>query len=152
MSVEVLLTRTTSVAAVIERVLASSERTVDAALYRLNNPRLARALGETVQRGVKVRVVLDRGKYEETPATRKLGTEHRIPFRLAYGREGPGSKMHHKFALIDGHTALTGSFNWTLESEEQNYESLMIVREPAALAAFRREFEALWAESTAPTP
>ena len=151
MSIDVLTNRSASIAAVIERMLAASERSVDAALYRLNNPRLARALGEAVRQGVKVRVVLDRGKYEETTATRQLMMDHRIHFRLLHGRQGPGSKMHHKFALFDGRAALAGSYNWTLESENQNFESLMIFEEPAAIEVFRREFEALWAEATAPS-
>ena len=55
--------------------------------------------------------------------------------------------MHHKFAIMDGRTALTGSYNWTLESEEENYDHLVILQDPHVLEAYRREFDLLWQEA-----
>lgn len=147
MKEEIFLTRTERAGEVIEHLIANAAVSIEAALYRLNNPRLVAALDDAVRRGVNVRVVLDRSKYEESRSTRQLLAGNRIPFRLSYGRRGPGSKMHHKFAILDNRTAMTGSYNWTLESEEENYESLLILDEPQHLEAFRREFEALWKEA-----
>ena len=151
MDTEVILTRAGSVGEVIERLIKKVTTSVDAALYRFNNPRLVRTLEGAIERGVSVRLVLDRNKYEESPATRDLFANGRIPFRLLYGRQGPGTKMHHKFAILDGRTVLTGSYNWTLESEEQNYEGLLTLREPEQVAVFHREFEALWTEAVTAT-
>ncbi len=147
MPVEIFLTRTDSVAEVIERLIEATAWSLGAALYRFTSPRLARALEDAGRRGVRIRVVLDRNKYEESSSTRELLSGGRIPFRLLYGRRGAGSKMHHKFAILDGSVALTGSYNWTLESEEQNFENLIILREPELVEAYRQEFEALWAEA-----
>lgn len=148
MNAELLLTRSGSVAEAIERLIGSSKTSIDAALYRLNLPRLARALEDAAARGVRVRLILDRNKYEETRATRELLANSAIPFRLRYGRAGPGSKMHHKFAIFDGRTAITGSYNWTVESEEQNYEDLIVLREAGLVEVLQGEFEALWEESS----
>jgi len=147
MKEEVLLTRTEVAGKIIERLIGEAAVSIDAALYRLNNPGLVAALDAAVHRGVKVRVVLDRNKYDESRSTRELLAGHRIPFRLSYGRRGPGSKMHHKFAVLDDRLALTGSYNWTLESEEQNYENLLILDAPHFLEVYRQEFEALWKEA-----
>jgi cardiolipin hydrolase len=144
MDAELLFTRSGSVAVAIERLIGASKTSIDAALYRLNNPRLARALQAALQRGVRVRLVVDRNKYEETSATRELLAATAIPFRLRYGRQGAGSKMHHKFAIFDGRSVITGSYNWTFESEEQNYENLLVVREAALVETYQNEFEALW--------
>lgn len=139
-----LFTRAVSVGKTIEQLLGAARTTADAALYRLNHPRLARALRDAARRGVRVRVILDREKYELTPATQQLVAKLEIPHRLMSGRQGPYAKMHHKFAVLDGRVAVTGSYNWTLESEESNYENFMIVREPELVKRFAREFEALW--------
>lgn len=141
---EVVFTRACSVASLIERLILATETSLDVALYRLNSSRLARALEDAARRGAHVRLVLDRGKYEETRATQVLLSGHSIPFRLLAGRQGSGTKMHHKFAILDHRTILTGSYNWTVESEEQNFENLVILREPAAIAAYQHEFEDLW--------
>jgi phosphatidylserine/phosphatidylglycerophosphate/cardiolipin synthase-like enzyme len=150
MNTEVILTRGSSVAEAIERLIGQATTSVDAALYRFNNPRLKRALGDAIRRGVRVRLVLDRNKYEESRTTQELFAGRRIPLRLLYGRQGPGTKMHHKFAILDGRKVLSGSYNWTLESEEQNYEGLLALCEPEQVNIFQREFEALWAEASPP--
>lgn len=147
MDAELLLTRSSSVAGAIERLIGASKTSIDAALYRLNHPRLAHALEDAAARGVRVRLVLDRNKYEETRATREFLADSAIPFRLGYGREGPGSKMHHKFAIFDGLRAITGSYNWTLESEEQNFENLLVLREAALVANYQQEFDLMWDEA-----
>lgn len=121
---------------------------VDAALYRLNNPDLATALRVAVQRGVRVRLVLDRGKYRETPETRKIMASSRLPFRLIGGRKGGRSKLHHKFAIFDDISVATGSYNWTTESELENFENLVILRESSAAQAYRSEFDSLWDEGS----
>ncbi len=148
MFADVVFTRSCSAAEVVERLIQATTTSVDAALYRFNNPRLSRALEDAARRGIRIRLVLDRAKYEETRATRQLLSTGRIPFRVLAGRQGSGSKMHHKFAILDGQAAVTGSYNWTLESEEQNYENLLIVREREPLETYLREFEALWAEAS----
>jgi len=144
---EVLFTRGQSVGQKLERLIEASTMSFDAAFYRFNNERLARALDEARQRGVRIRLVVDRGKYEESKSTQKLLSKGRFPFRVARGPRGAGSKMHHKFAILDGTVVVTGSYNWTLESEEQNYENALVLREPELVKAYGPEFEALWMEA-----
>jgi cardiolipin hydrolase len=144
MSDEVMLTRGRSVAEEIGWLIAAAQVSVDAALYRLNNPFLARVLAEAAERGLRLRLVLDRGKYEETTATREILTEAHLAYRLSYGRLGRGSKMHHKFAILDDATVLTGSYNWTIESEKENFDNLVILRDAAQVELYHSEFETLW--------
>jgi phosphatidylserine/phosphatidylglycerophosphate/cardiolipin synthase-like enzyme len=144
MAAEVFMTRAGSVAEVVERLIETTRSAVDAALYRFNHPGLARSLEDAARRGAKVRLVVDQNKYDDDAATRKLLDGDRIPFRPCRGRAGSGSKMHHKFLILDGASVLTGSYNWTLESEEENYDNLVVLREPAQVEIYQREFEALW--------
>jgi mitochondrial cardiolipin hydrolase len=144
MTGEVLFARTASIAEEIVRLLREASISVDAALYRFNLPRLAFALEDAMQRGMRLRLVLDRNKYDEARSTRELLSNHRLPFRLSCGRQGKPSKMHHKFAILDGQILLTGSYNWTLESEDENFENLVVLREPAAVREYLREFKELW--------
>jgi phosphatidylserine/phosphatidylglycerophosphate/cardiolipin synthase-like enzyme len=146
---EVFFTRAVSVAEAIERQLQATTRSIEAALYRLNSQRLAQVLENTLLRGARLRLLLDYNKYMSTPATRAVLTAHRLPFHLSRGRKGRWSKMHHKFVILDGETVLTGSYNWTIESEEHNYEAMLIIRDPPIVRSFLQEFEDLWAASTA---
>ncbi len=91
-----------------------------------------------------MRLLVDRNKYEETAATRKLLAENPLPFRAIYGQTGKGSKLHHKFVLLDRRVVLAGSYNWTVESEEQNYDHMLIIRDTELVLAYQQEFERLW--------
>lgn len=147
MSEDVIFSRTASVADRIVGLMRECSESVDAALYRLNNPRLAEALVESRQRGVPIRLLVDGGKYREDSVTQRLLAAGRVPFKLTHGRAGPSAKMHHKFAILDRRTVLTGSYNWTRESEERNYEHLVVLRGPEQVRAYQEEFEALWKEA-----
>src|SRR5208283_527354 len=142
---EIKFARSESVADVIMSVMREASSSIDAALYRFNHPGLAQALEEAVQRGVRVRLLVDGNKYKESRTTQELLSGATIPFRLAFGRQGRGSKMHHKFVIVDQQTVLTGSYNWTPESEDENQENLVILRDAYSVDAYTQEFEALWA-------
>ena len=141
---EIKFARSESVADVIMRLMRDASSSIDGALYRFNHPGLAQALEEAAQRGVRVRLLVDGNKYKESRITQELLNGAIIPFRLAFGRQGRGSKMHHKFVILDQQTVLTGSYNWTQESEDENHKNLLILRDPHPVEAYTREFEVLW--------
>ncbi|HEV2177749.1 MAG TPA: phospholipase D-like domain-containing protein [Terriglobia bacterium] len=150
MATDVIFTRSGSAANVIEELIRQARLTVDAALYRFSNRRLARALGDAAARGVAVRLVLNSNDhYEENRAAQETLRDYGIAFRLSRGRGGPGSKMHHKFAVFDRRWVVTGSYNWTLESEGSNYENLLALGSRRVAVEYSREFEKLWAEGGA---
>ena len=103
---------------------------------------------EAKRRGVRIRLVIDHNKYNESQATRTILEDHHFTFRLARGRGGNGSKMHHKFAVLDEKIVITGSYNWTFASEEENYENLLILRDPEVVRTYRPEFESLWGQAS----
>jgi phosphatidylserine/phosphatidylglycerophosphate/cardiolipin synthase-like enzyme len=143
---EVIFTRNDSVATVIGRLIEQTAISMDAALYRFNNPNLVTAISECIRRGVSIRLVLDFQKFQNDFKTRELLAIGHFPFRVLSGPQGKG-KMHHKFAILDNRIAISGSYNWTLESEEENYENLVILRNPQAVAFYCHEFELLWKEA-----
>lgn len=141
---ELFLSRETSIERLLLDSIANCKASVRLAAYRLTNLRLAQGLVEAHRRGLDVRVVLDAVKCEANPALAELFDEHRVPYRTLFGREGPPTKMHHKFAIFDDGMVSTGSYNWTEESEEQNFEDLILLRDEALVARYRTAFEQLW--------
>jgi mitochondrial cardiolipin hydrolase len=148
---QVFFSSSGSIAETVRALIEASELSVHAALYRFNNPDLVKALSDCARRGVSVRVVLDRGKYDDDKSTQRLMTTAAVPFRTMAGKHGPGSKLHHKFAVVDGRAVMTGSYNWTLESEQANYENLVVLRAPETIDAYCREFDAVWDGASVPS-
>ena len=55
-----------------------------------------------------------------------------------------GDKLHHKVAVIDNRTVITGSFNWSPSAAHQNDEVLLVIESPLLAAHFTREMDRLW--------
>jgi phosphatidylserine/phosphatidylglycerophosphate/cardiolipin synthase-like enzyme len=53
--------------------------------------------------------------------------------------------MHHKYAVRDGESVLTGSTNWTESSWTLQENVLAEVESPGVAGAYTRDFEQLWA-------
>ncbi|MEP0894601.1 MULTISPECIES: phospholipase D-like domain-containing protein [Leptolyngbya] len=64
----------------------------------------------------------------------------------------PGDMLHHKFGIVDGHTVITGSHNWTLAANRGNDETVIVIRNPVVAAHFQREFDRLYANSVLGIP
>ena len=55
-----------------------------------------------------------------------------------------GDKLHHKFAVIDNKTVITGSFNWSPSAAHTNDETLLVIHSPELAAHFTREMDRMW--------
>jgi mitochondrial cardiolipin hydrolase len=53
--------------------------------------------------------------------------------------------MHHKFAVFDARTLLTGSYNWTRSADEYNKDNFLVTDDPHLVQAFSATFDRLWA-------
>ncbi len=107
------------------------------------------ALIDAVQRGVHVSVLLERntadeGEYYGTitpddPTDEWLAAYGVDVTKIHTERNGnPYASMHHKFAVIDEVTTLTGSYNWFSASDVSD-DDLVVIRDPAIAARFRGE-------------
>ena len=139
-----------------EAILAQLDGAKDyihVAMYAFTSRYLAQALVRARERGVEVKVVLDRSFQEESEYSKGDFLKRKgIPVRLVTPVETRGLRvikglMHHKFAVIDGRVVITGSYNWTARAERVNYENLLIfVNAPGVAGAYEREFERLWGD------
>jgi len=59
--------------------------------------------------------------------------------------------LHHKVIVIDEHTVITGSYNFTNSAERDNDENLVIVNDPNLARAYLDEFQRVYAQVQAPT-
>ena len=55
-----------------------------------------------------------------------------------------GDKLHHKFAVIDNKTVITGSFNWSPSAAHTNDETLLVIESPQLAKHFTRELDRMW--------
>jgi phosphatidylserine/phosphatidylglycerophosphate/cardiolipin synthase-like enzyme len=124
--------------AALLRQIDEARESIDVQAYLLTSKRIAEALEAAQRRGVKVRVILDK---------RNLGASFGNAVFFAGGnipvwRDGAHKDAHSKIILIDGRIIITGSFNFTDQSEDQNAENLLVIRDkPQLMAAYQASFE-----------
>lgn len=121
--------------------LELARETADICVFTITDDRIASAVFDAHRRGVTVRIITDNDKaHDEGSDIRRFQRagidvrEDQTPFH-----------MHHKFAVFDGRTVLTGSYNWTRGAAQNNQENLIVSDDARLLGPYSREFASLWA-------
>ncbi len=122
--------------AIIEEIDAAKSAILVQA-YSFDYLPIARALAAAKRRNVQVSVILDKDKTaEEKPAAVDLLVRSGISVRL----DGEHHTAHNKILVIDGRVVITGSFNFTRHSEQDNAENLLVIRDKT----LARKYAANW--------
>lgn len=124
----------------IALLIGSTLRTADICVFTITDDRLASAVYDAHRRGVRVRLISDDEKSLDTGSDVERLAVRGVPVR--YDRTP--HHMHHKFALLDGHTLLNGSYNWTRSAADFNDENFLVTDEPRLVRRYQEYFDALW--------
>ncbi|MCA9551605.1 MAG: endonuclease, partial [Myxococcales bacterium] len=124
----------------IIRHLGETERTLDLCVFTITDDRIADAVIDAHQRGVRVRLVTDDLKSED----RGSDVDRMARAGISVRTDLSDAHMHHKFALFDRARLLTGSYNWTRSAFLENQENVLITNEARLVRAFSTAFESLW--------
>jgi len=115
--------------------------------YSFTSQPIAQALVEAKKRGVHVEIVLDHSNETEV----HTDLTYFIEQGLAPLVDPHHAIAHNKIMVIDRHTVLTGSFNFTNQAEHENAENLLVLRHYSDLsAAYRQNFTAHKEHARAP--
>ncbi len=124
----------------IGRLLTTARQSADICVFTITDDRLADLILETHRRGVAVRIITDDAKAEDLGSDVDRFERAGIAVRV----DQSPFHMHHKFAILDGTTLLTGSYNWTRGAARDNEENLIVTSDPRFLTPFARAFDRLW--------
>lgn len=118
---------------------------IDAAVYSITHDGIAGALIRAHERGVAVRILMDK-----TQAGNQYADDERMAaVGIPVIRDTVTGLMHHKFMIGDAATEeramATGSFNWTANADTKNMENFVIIRLKYTIDEFQAEFDRLWA-------
>ncbi|MCX5839361.1 MAG: phospholipase D-like domain-containing protein [Deltaproteobacteria bacterium] len=133
----------------LARLIKVAKKEITAAAYAFSSKYLGQALSAALKRGVKIRVLLDRENARKAYSIDEWLAGEGIDVRFI---EVAGGSMHHKFILIDGKILMTGSYNFTNESEFRNHEAAIFTNNKALIQSFAAEFDRLWNLAVLPAP
>jgi len=125
----------------LARLIKAAKKEIVVAVYAFSSKYLGQALSAALKRGVKIRIILDGGNARKAYSIDEWLAGEGIEVRLIEIKRG---SLHHKFMLIDGKILITGSYNFTNESEFRNHEAAIFTNNKVLISAFAAEFERLW--------
>ena len=116
------------------RLINNAGVSIEMAAYVLTDWEVIDALDTAAARGVQVRVILD--PRERSAVDRMVGLDVR--------RKLPGPLQHLKAYTVDGAVLRTGSANFSHSGETAQDNDLIVIRDPAAVEGFERNFDRMW--------
>ena len=125
----------------LARMIKAAKKEIVVAAYAFSSKYLGTALSDAIKRSVKVRIILDGENARKAYSIDEWLAGEGIDVRFI---EVAGGSMHHKFILIDGKLLMTGSYNFTNESEFRNHEAAIFTNNKVLIQSFATEFERLW--------
>jgi phosphatidylserine/phosphatidylglycerophosphate/cardiolipin synthase-like enzyme len=144
----------------IGETLNKAEDSIDLALFVFSEQELADILQEKQQQGLIIQGIFDPGfafrYYSEvldmlgvTAYNRCQPETDNNPWNQPLNTIGVpnlafGDKLHHKFALIDDQTIISGSHNWSQAANHLNDETLIVINNHQVAQHFDQEFQRLY--------
>ncbi|MEO0896753.1 MAG: phospholipase D-like domain-containing protein [Bacteroidota bacterium] len=124
----------------ILRCFKNVKRSADVCVFTISDNRIARAMDDARQRGIEVRVISDNDKtFDKGSDVIDLAARG-----MSIKLDKTQNHMHHKFAIFDQSSVLTGSYNWTRSAANYNEENILVTNDPEIVLPYRKEFEKLW--------
>ena len=140
--VKAVFTSEESIKEAILTEVESAASTLELAVHDITSPMMANALLKAKQRGVKVRIVADSKQAKAKTSQMTYLIHQGIMVKTLRGKER--GVMNHRFAVLDGKKIITGSYDWTENSEKWNHENVVILADVEAVASYQKEFDRLW--------
>ena len=133
----------------LSRLIKAAKGSIAVAAYAFSSKYLGEALSVALKRGVKVRIILDGDITRKAYSIDEWLAGEGIEVRFI---EVKGGCLHHKFMIIDAKILMTGSYNFTNESEFRNHEAAVFTNNKVLIQSFAAEFDRLWNLAVVPTP
>lgn len=111
-------------------------------VFTISDNKISEEIIQAHHLGKKVQILTDNEKQFDMGSDIEQFRQEGIPVTIDQTK----AHMHHKFALIDSDTVITGSYNWTRSAATSNHENILISKEPSIFKAYEKEFESLWKE------
>ncbi|MFN8575427.1 MAG: phospholipase D-like domain-containing protein [Candidatus Sericytochromatia bacterium] len=130
------------------RMVNEAKRSIDVAIFDMEEPNSCQSLIDAHNRGVKVRIVTDSDNLNE----KKKNSQPRkvIEDMKAAGipivDDRRNAFMHHKFAIIDEEIVITGSLNLSINSMYRDNNNAIRIRSKQLAQSYKAEFERMFTE------
>jgi phosphatidylserine/phosphatidylglycerophosphate/cardiolipin synthase-like enzyme len=123
--------------------IQNARELLEICVFTISDDRITKAILDRHRFNTPIRVITDNDKLHDAGSDITALAESGVDVRV----DTTPNHMHHKFAVIDSETLLTGYYNWTRSAATRNEENLLVTQEKAIIVQYQQEFRALWKRS-----
>jgi len=123
-----------------------AQKSIDVMMYAFTSRPIVQEMVKAKERGVAIRVLLDKAQETQKFAKGRYFTNKGIEVRYDTG----AGLMHNKVGIIDGKLVFAGSFNWTAQAEKYNAENLLVIDDQVLIKKYQERFDLLWDKGRKP--
>ncbi len=123
-----------------DRIVSSirkAKSSILVAAYSFTSPPIAEALVNAFERGVNVKVLIDKSQLKERYSQLSFLLQKGIPVFI----DPAVGIAHNKIMIFDGRYVLTGSFNFSRAAESKNAENLLLIDDPSLAQIYKKNWE-----------
>lgn len=120
--------------------IAYATKTIDICVFTISDDRIKDKLLYAKNKGIKIRIITDNDKSFDRGSDIQFLSDNNIAIKV----DTTDHHMHHKFAIFDSKTIITGSYNWTRSASEYNQENIVVINDAHTATRYTDEFERLW--------
>jgi len=127
-------------------LIDGAQESIDIANYTFSVKSIEEAILRAKQRGVTIRVAMDKGQEMADTVASRLSAAG-VDVRFVTGGGSPAGLQHAKFMMVDKLQLITGSNNWSSTGTSINEESAIAVtsvEEDPLIHGFACHFTAIW--------
>ena len=128
----------------VVKAIRKAKHTIDATMYKANRPKIFKELKNAANRGVKIRLIVNRGMLKSDLFARRKLSKLAQRDGVKVRKWTKNGKLHMKLLVIDSDRVLTGSYNWTTSAGGKNTELLLRFKGSEHGKAFGDVFDDLW--------
>lgn len=133
---------------IVVRAINSSKKSVKLSIFSFYDTQIKDALSKARDRGVNIEIVVDRVQGSQSDVVKSLFNEG---FDLRWSGGYNGGVMHNKFGIFDDKLLISGSFNYSISAEKNNFENIFLSNKDSYLNAFIEEFSVIYNAARKPT-
>lgn len=122
----------------VVNAIRGAQDTILVQAYSFTSAPIAAALRDAHRRGVRVRAILD----DSNESSKYSAADFLVRAGISTWLDSKHAIAHNKVMIIDGHTVITGSFNFTKAAEERNAENLLIIRDTELAERYTENWKA----------
>lgn len=132
---------------IVIEALKTAKDSVVIAVAWINFNEYGSTINELLQHGVKIRIIVNDDNKNTRYARIIADLQNKgLQFKIIHLPKN-SNYMHHKFCVIDEKMCMMGSFNWTKNANENNFEDLSISHNRNLVKGYVLQFETVWSLS-----